>query len=170
MYRIAGKFGEFGKFSMICQTILLLNLSIRQTFPRQTLITVNSPNFSAAKFSHSTVYIAMYCISDRKHTYLSKILFLLAGRHCAHEETAGSESVALDCDSTLQDYLDSLNVSCVGDDSDVAILTWTPDENTPDVVYYQVRTLFEFLNYIHAYKYMYIYNKFELICLYSHSN
>ena len=61
-----------------------------------------------------------------------------AGRYCAHEETAGSASVALDCDSTLQDYLDTLSVSCVGDESDAAILTWTPDENTPDVVYYQV--------------------------------
>ena len=66
-------------------------------------------------------------------------IFNSAGRYCSHEETAGSESVALDCDSTLQDYLDTLSVSCEGDESDAAILTWTPDENTPDVVYYQVR-------------------------------
>ena len=70
------------------------------------------------------------------HSYAN---FNLAGRYCSHEETAGSESVAMDCDSTLQDYLDTLSVSCVGAESDTAILTWTPDENTPDVVYYQVR-------------------------------
>ena len=56
-------------------------------------------------------------------------------------ETAQSASVAVDCDSTLQQYLDTLNVSCQGDESEAAILTWTPDENTPDVVYYQVRNL-----------------------------
>ena len=69
-----------------------------------------------------------------------------AGRHCEHEETDRSESVALNCGSTLQDYLDTLSVTCVGDESDAAILTWTPDENTPDVVYYQVRDLFKFMN------------------------
>ena len=30
-------------------------------------------------------------------------------------------------------------MTCEGDESEAAILTWTPDENTPDVVYYQVR-------------------------------
>ena len=45
----------------------------------------------------------------------------------------------MNCDSNLQDYLDTLNVSCQGNESEAAILTWTPDENTPDVVYYQVR-------------------------------
>ena len=45
----------------------------------------------------------------------------------------------MNCDSNLQDYLDTLSVSCQGDESEAAILTWTPDENTPDVVYYQVR-------------------------------
>ena len=66
----------------------------------------------------------------------------IAGRHCAHKETAGSASVAENCDSTLQDYLDTLSLSCQGDESEVAILTWTPDENIPDVVYYQVRKLY----------------------------
>ena len=62
----------------------------------------------------------------------------LAGRYCAHEETAQSGAVAMNCDSNLQDYLDTLSVSCQGDKSEAAILTWTPDQNTPDVVYYQV--------------------------------
>ena len=45
----------------------------------------------------------------------------------------------MDCSSNLQDYLDTLSVSCQGNESEAAILTWTPDEDTPDVVYYQVR-------------------------------
>ena len=81
---------------------------------------------------------------------LSTLYIRVAGRHCAHKETSGSASVAEDCDSTLQDYLDTLSVSCQGDESEAAILTWTPDENTPDVVYYQVRNSLKFLNYIHA--------------------
>jgi len=56
-------------------------------------------------------------------------------------ETAQSASVADDCDSTLQQYLDTLNVSCQGDESEAAILTWTPDANAPNVVYYQVSNL-----------------------------
>ena len=47
----------------------------------------------------------------------------------------------MNCDSNLQDYLDTLRVSCQGDESEAAILTWTPDDDTPDVVYYQVRNV-----------------------------
>ena len=46
----------------------------------------------------------------------------------------------MNCSSNLQDYLDTLSVSCQGDESEAAILTWTPNEDTPDVVYYQVST------------------------------
>ena len=53
-------------------------------------------------------------------------------------ETAASEGVATNCDSTLEDYQNTLEVTCEGDESEAAILTWTPDENTPDVVFYQV--------------------------------
>ena len=63
---------------------------------------------------------------------------LLAGRHCEHVETDASASVAEDCNSNLQEYLDTLSVSCQGDESEAAILTWTPDDDTPDIVYYQV--------------------------------
>ena len=69
---------------------------------------------------------------------VSSLFNYSAGRYCSHEETAQSASVALECNSTLQEYLDTLNVMCEGDESEAAILTWTPDENTPDVVYYQV--------------------------------
>ena len=53
-------------------------------------------------------------------------------------ETAASGGVATDCASTLEDYQNTLEVSCEGDESEAAILTWTPDDNTPDVVFYQV--------------------------------
>ena len=56
-------------------------------------------------------------------------------------ETSSSGDVAATCSSSLEDYLNTLDVSCEGDEGDVGILTWTPDENTPDVVYYQVRPI-----------------------------
>ena len=61
-----------------------------------------------------------------------------AGRYCSHVETASSGAVAVDCDRDLQDYLDTLTVTCEGEENETAILTWTPDQDTPDVVYYQV--------------------------------
>ena len=64
---------------------------------------------------------------------------MLAGRHCQHLETSSSGDVATNCSSRLDDYLNTLTVSCQGDESEAAILTWTPDDNTPDLVYYQVK-------------------------------
>ena len=65
-----------------------------------------------------------------------------AGRLCEHVETEDSAAIDEDCDSELQEYLDTLDVTCQGDESDAAILTWTPDFETPNFVYYQVRILF----------------------------
>ncbi|XP_065916176.1 protein Skeletor, isoforms B/C-like [Dysidea avara] len=62
---------------------------------------------------------------------------LAAGRHCQHVETSSSGNVATSCSNSLEDYLNTLTVSCEGDESEAAILTWTPDDNTPDLVYYQ---------------------------------
>lgn len=43
---------------------------------------------------------------------------------------------------TFQDYFATLNLNCVGERiSEAVVLEWTPDENTPDVVYYQVSAL-----------------------------
>jgi len=53
-------------------------------------------------------------------------------------ETDRSGDVATDCNSSLEDYLDTLDVTCEGEESEAAILEWTPDDDTPDVVYYQV--------------------------------
>ena len=98
----------------------------------QTVVTIKFANFKSLENFH--VYnVATSCISS-----MSVFDFKLAGRYCAHEETAESAAVAMNCDSNLQDYLDTLSVSCQGDESEAAILTWTPDEDTPDVVYYQV--------------------------------
>ena len=65
-----------------------------------------------------------------------------AGRLCEHVETEDSAAVAENCDSELQDYLDTLDVTCQSNESDAAILSWTPDDNTPDIVYYQVSSPF----------------------------
>ncbi|XP_065916178.1 protein Skeletor, isoforms B/C-like [Dysidea avara] len=67
---------------------------------------------------------------------------LAAGRHCQHLETSSSGDVATNCSSRLDDYLNTLTVSCQGDESEAAILTWTPDDNTPDLVYYQCASHF----------------------------
>ena len=79
------------------------------------------------------------------HLMLATLVYcmhtLLAGRHCEHIETDRSAAVAENCNSNLQEYLDTLTVSCQGDENEVAILTWTPDEDTPDVVYYQVGSI-----------------------------
>ena len=54
-------------------------------------------------------------------------------------ESSSSGDVATSCSSSLEDYLNTLTVSCEGDESEAATLTWTPDDNTPDLVYYQVK-------------------------------
>ena len=56
-------------------------------------------------------------------------------------ETSVSASVATSCDSTLQQYINTLNLSCQGNDDEAAVLVWTPDENIPNTVYYQVKFL-----------------------------
>ena len=66
----------------------------------------------------------------------------LAGRLCEHVETEESAQVAENCDSELQEYLDTLELTCNGGESEAATLTWTPDFETPNVVYYQVSTVF----------------------------
>ena len=72
------------------------------------------------------------------HTCYITNTTVTAGRHCRHVETERSGAVATDCNSNLEDYLDTLDVTCEGEESEAAILEWTPDDDTPDVVYYQV--------------------------------
>ncbi|XP_064399010.1 mucin-2-like isoform X2 [Halichondria panicea] len=57
-----------------------------------------------------------------------------AGRLCACTEGAEAARVRESCGSR-QDYEESLECSCR--DGEPAILIWTPDADTPDIVYYQ---------------------------------
>ena len=42
---------------------------------------------------------------------------------------------------TFQDYFNTLNLTCDGTRiTDAGVLVWTPDEDTPDIVYYQCAT------------------------------
>lgn len=52
-------------------------------------------------------------------------------------ETATSGVIRQTCD-TYDNYIGSLNLMCVS--GSPGTLVWTPDENTPDLVYYQVNT------------------------------
>lgn len=52
-------------------------------------------------------------------------------------ETEESISAYSSCES-VTDYQESLETNC--DDGDSGVITWTPDDDTPDVVYYQVHT------------------------------
>ena len=57
-----------------------------------------------------------------------------------------SETMRQTCDAGLTQYVNSLALSastlCRSNSGQPGRLVWTPDENTPDVVYYQVYTLF----------------------------
>ena len=50
-------------------------------------------------------------------------------------ETATSGVIRQTCD-TYENYISSLNLMCIN--GTPGTLVWTPDENTPDIVYYQV--------------------------------
>ncbi len=63
----------------------------------------------------------------------------VAGRLCSCIEGARGAAVREGCGSR-EDYEESLECSC-DESGEPAILTWTPDENTPDTLYYQVISL-----------------------------
>ncbi len=58
-----------------------------------------------------------------------------AGRLCACREGAEAARVRESCGSR-QEYEESQECSC--EEGGAAFLAWIPDENTPDIVYYQV--------------------------------
>ena len=64
----------------------------------------------------------------------------VVGRYCEYTESINASRIRERCDS-LDDYLAA--VTSGGEQCDAGIpgvLTWTPDDNTPDIVYYQVAT------------------------------
>ncbi|KAL5467444.1 hypothetical protein EMCRGX_G031668 [Ephydatia muelleri] len=59
------------------------------------------------------------------------------GRYCEYAENPLAENLRTSC-GAFEDYFKALNVSCSAGESGVVI--WTPDETTPDTVYYQCAT------------------------------
>lgn len=58
-----------------------------------------------------------------------------AGPLCEYTETSISETLRQSC-RPFEEYFNSLDFTCQA--GEPAKLVWTPDENTPDLVYYQV--------------------------------
>ena len=66
-------------------------------------------------------------------TLLTILLFLSVGRYCEYNNIDTDRSREFE---TFDAYLPTLVLEC--DDGGPGMFTWTPDENTPDTVYYQV--------------------------------
>lgn len=66
------------------------------------------------------------------------LLFVMAavGALCEYSETETSELIRQIC-GPYDNYTNSLDIFC-SNSSQFGMLIWTPDENTPDLVYYQV--------------------------------
>ena len=60
------------------------------------------------------------------------LCIFLAGSYCEYKTTSASPSNT----DSFEDYRSTLNKECDGDQA--GTLTWTPNETTPDMVYYQV--------------------------------
>ena len=68
----------------------------------------------------------------------SNIMLAAVGHYCEFEESAAARTSRETCGS-LSDYLGELSTAGpMCESGEPGILTWTPDEDTPNVVYYQV--------------------------------
>lgn len=69
-------------------------------------------------------------------------LFVLVGELCSYIETTMSATLRGSC-ADLNTYTNSLRLSgsCSNGTRKPGRLVWTPNENTPDIVYYQVHVL-----------------------------
>ena len=65
------------------------------------------------------------------------LFYCTAGRLCNAAETTTSIGIRERC-GNLTAYQASLESTCQA--GQPGVLVWTPDENTPDLVYYQVST------------------------------
>ena len=72
----------------------------------------------------------MLFVSPCKYDY-----YLIVGPLCEMSETEESESIRQRCEP-YDAYISSLNSTC--QPGQPGELIWTPDDNTPDLVYYQV--------------------------------
>ena len=68
---------------------------------------------------------------------LINIFTQTVGRLCQLLETPASQNTRESC-SDLQTYIDTLETPASCNSGEPGKLVWTPDENTPDLVYYQV--------------------------------
>ncbi len=99
-------------------------------------------NVTGGKFIKKKLLFSRYClffncIVHFFKTFIHIIKTLVTGRWCNYEETDESSRLRQECSTTLRNYTDSLSLSC--DPGRGGVLTWTPDDNTPDLVYYQVK-------------------------------
>ncbi len=74
-----------------------------------------------------------------QHKITSVIHIIIAGRLCEYTESQTASTIRETCNNGVEDYLrevTSEEPTCETGTS--ASFTWTPDENTPNEVYYQV--------------------------------
>ena len=64
-------------------------------------------------------------------------MFPIVGDLCQYQETVASESTRESC-SSLQDYINTFSIPDTCNTGQPGVLIWTPNEATPDLVYYQV--------------------------------
>ncbi len=90
----------------------------------------------------------------------------LVGRLCELVETPSALASRTSCQD-LDDYLSKLEDGSGCSQGQAGTLSWTPDENTPDTVYYQVSRLFEVLSWLYVLQcYFYHLLWFFLFCVY----
>ena len=83
------------------------------------------------------VYVCV-CPSHYDYVSLSIIIIYSVGKQCQLLETTSSTYLRESC-SDLDMYINSLEYSESCSTGTPGILIWTPDNDTPDLVYYQVR-------------------------------
>ena len=65
--------------------------------------------------------------------FILYVAYFTVGRFCEYRNTAGDRSGEF---TSFDKYVDTLTLEC--DAGESGTFTWTPDESTPDTVYYQV--------------------------------
>ena len=67
--------------------------------------------------------------------YYDLLSYNIVGALCEYVETPASEAIRQRCEP-YDDYISSLELTCMNGTH--GKLIWTPNDNTPDIVYYQV--------------------------------
>ena len=70
-------------------------------------------------------------------------LFIPVGTFCEYKPDLETSFPTLhNCTKGFSDYFNTLNYTCASDSPTAGVLQWTPDDSTPNIVYYQVSTMF----------------------------